>query len=182
MRTDLTHLISGIAHSIHRRYRQYAEAEDLRQEMWVWAYAQPKMKLDSLSTGTLRRRLWDVGLDYARREKAVKSGYDPDDEKFYSITVIRELLPWVVDPEPPILRGVDDRQTSNARRSAAGPAMELETVVVDLRKAYNRLSLRDRMILQTQVEFGMSEASDVDAALRKMQRALGGRKPKREAA
>lgn len=177
MRGDLTHVINSSAYVIYRRYRQYVDAEDIRQEMWLWAKGQSQRKLEQLPIGILRRRLRDIGEKYARREKAAKTGYDPDDEVFYSLAMIRNLLPWTVDPELPVLKGVDDRQTANARRQAAGPGMELETIVVDLRKAYNGLTLRDRMILQMQVEFGGLEPADIDAALRKMQRALGGRKP-----
>lgn len=182
MRTDMQHLINICAGGVHRRYRTWTEPEDLRQEMWAWAYAQPSTKLDELSTGFVKRRLWDVGLRYARREKAVRSGYDADDEQFYSIGMIRDLLPWIVDPELPFLRGVDDRQTSNARRTAAGPGMEWETVLVDLRKVYSGLSEPDQLVLIGQVEFGMSEESDLRAVLRKIQRRLGGRKPRTEAA
>jgi len=183
MRSDLTHLINACAGGVYRRYRQWTEVEDIRQEMWVWAYGQDEMKLENLSTGTLKRRLWDVGLAYARREKAIRSGYGVDDEAYYSLATIRELLPQVVEGELPTLRGVDDRQPSVARRQAAGAGMELETALVDLRKAYSRLDTQERLNLYHHVRGnGHSDNDLTDATLRRMQRILGGRKPRREAA
>lgn len=182
MRSDLTHLINAASYGVYRRYKAYTDAEDIRQEMWLWVKAQSQRKLEQLPVSILRRRLRDVGEKYARREKAHKTGYDPDDEVFYSLTMIRNLLPWIVDPELPVLRGVDDRQTSTARRAAAGPGMELETVVVDLRRAFSRLEPVEREYLHEHVEATGADPEAVTTVIRKMQRALGGRQPRMEAA
>lgn len=185
MRTDLANLISSAARGVYRRYRAWCEEEDIRQEMWAWALRQPTY-VDNIGVNTLKRRLYGAGEVYARREKATKSGYSPDDEQFYSLAVIRELLPQVVDSEPPTMRGVDDRDSRSARRSASGPGMELETVLADLRKAYSGLGPLDQAVLLVaagaQGHPDPPTADEVNVILRRMQRALGGRKPKREAA
>jgi hypothetical protein len=126
--------------------------------------------------------LADVGERYARKEKAARAGYVPDDEVFYSLAVIRELLPYVTGDELPTLPGVYDAKTSVARRSAAGPGMELETAVMDLRRAYSGLDEWDQAVLAAEAEFGMAEESDVIAAMKRMQRLLGGSKPRMEEA
>lgn len=181
MRTDLGHLINTTAGRIHRRYRVWAEYEDIKQEMWMWACAQNERKLTLLSTTTIRRRLWDVGVKYARREKATRSGYDTDDEVFYSVTLLRELLPLALDQDGPVLRGVDDRDGKLARRTAAGPGMELEAALADVRKAYSRLAGHLQLALASYVA-GDGTGPLVDSGLMRMQRILGGRRPRGEAA
>jgi hypothetical protein len=183
MRSDLKKLIYSAAYGVHRRYHHWVDTEDLRQQMWLWVSSQRAAKLDELTPGTLTRRLWDVGLDYARNEKAIRSGYSSEDEYFYSTSTIRDLLPWVIDPELPVFRGVDDRQVTSAVRAAAGPSMELETMVIDLRKVYAKeLRLEEQKVLNMYVMGTLDDGESVKSVIRRIQRALGGRRPQREAA
>jgi hypothetical protein len=182
MREDLEKLINGAARAVHRRFSHWVDKEDLHQELWVWVLKNESY-IDKLSANTLKRRLYGKAEVYARKEKAVRSGYHSDDEQFYSIAVLRELLPWAVDQDLPFpTADVNDRETAGARRSAAGPSMDTETMVADVRKAYSGLTDVDRVILQKYVSHGLELGEDVSAVLRRMQRALGGRKPWREAA
>lgn len=181
MREDLETLIEATSPHIHRRYRQWVELEDVQQEMWKWAYEQKESNINKLSKFLLKQRLYRAGERYARKEKAIRSGYDVGDEHFYSIASLRELLPLALAPAGANSSPVDDRDSKTARRGAAGPGMELETALADVRRAYNRVSGVDQLALASYVA-GDGGTPAVDAALRRMQRALGGRKPRREAA
>lgn len=181
MRADMQHLIGTTAYRVLRRYRQWVEAEDLRQEMWAWAYQQKADELEQIPAGLLRRRLYDVGDTYARREKATKSGYRAGDEVFYSQRVIRELLPAAFDDES--YRGgvVNDHEKVSRVRSAVAVGMEYETALADVRRALSVLGLgRDSDLYRAYVEGESSDLAEAEARrqLRRVQRYLGGTKPR----
>lgn len=177
LRPDLEPAIAGVAYTIFRRYRRWVDPEDLRQEMYAWAVAQNATRLDEMPASSLRWRLRDVADHYARGEKAAKTGYSTDDEVFYALRVLRELLPHAVTDVPIAMRGVDERVGGSGRKAGAVPSMDYETAIADLRKAYKGLSDRYRGVLARYAE-GASEAeADVNKALRALQRMLGGRRP-----
>lgn len=181
VRDDLEDLINTTAYRVYRRYRQWTEAADIRQEMWLWAMSVPEGAMSTMEKNRLRWKLHDSGLAYARAEKATRSGYHADDEVYYAIRVIRELLPVAIDDTPVVLRGVNEAERSSGRRAGAAPAMDYETAIADLRKAYRRLPDPQRTLLAGYVEGADVDEAAVNAALRSMQRRLGGRKPQREA-
>lgn len=182
MRDDLEDLINTTAYRVYRRYRQWTECADIRQEMWLWAAGQTEAALAGFEASKLRWRLHDVGAAYARAEKATRSGYHKDDEVFYGIRVIRELLPVAVDDTPVVLRGVNESERSSGRRAGATPAMDYETAIADLRRAYRGLPDLQRSTLRKYAAGNDMDEAAVSAALRMMQRRLGGRKPQRETA
>lgn len=178
MREDLANLIDSAAYAVWKRYKSFTEAADLRQEMWVWALAQDEERLTEYEAHKLTWKLRDAGEVYARKEKAAKGGYEPDDEVFYSLRTLRELLPLAVTDVPITLRAVE----SEGKRSGGTPqSMEFETALADMRRAFKRLSSKYQLILGTYVE-SPDDADEVAVtrALRFMQRRLGGKRPKRE--
>lgn len=177
MRGDLKKHIESSAYLVYRRYRGYVEAADVRQEMWLWATAKEK-QIEDLPVPTLRWRLRDVGERFARQEKAQKSGYHPDDEVFYGLRAIRAVLHDVVTDEPVVLRGVDEADKPAARRAGASLPMEYETAIADLRDAFSALPelLQTELRKEARGDVG-ADPEMVTKALRRIQRALGGRKP-----
>lgn len=173
MRDDLEELIAKEAYHVTRRYHGFVEAEDVRQEMWAWCYAREKY-VKGLTAAHLRWKLRDVGDGYGRREKAVRSGYSPQDEAFYSTAVLRELLPIVLAGELPTLRGVHDDDKPSARRAGASPPLEYETALIDARKAFNALPTHHREALKGHEGGGVL----VSRALQAWQRKLGGKRPR----
>lgn len=178
MRSDLKGIIDKAAYAIYRRYRLWADCEDIRQEMWVWASRQPPDALEAMETNPLRWKLKDAGEAYARREKAARSGYTGDDEVFYAMRVIRELLPQAMSTTPDVLPGVDDREGSKPPKGTAH-AFEYETAIADLRAAYQTLPADERDLLHDYADGGDVPELDVTRAIRRMQRKLGGRRPTR---
>lgn len=181
MRDDLETLINETAYRIVRRFRNFVEPEDVRQEMRLWAYAR-KNYVTGLKTFHLTRALQRVGEGYARKEKAAKTGYSPADEVFYSMGVLRELLPIAVTDEPVVLRGVNPDDKQGARRAGSTPAFEYETAIADVRKAYKALPDEKRLVLLLYVAGKEVPAVEVTRAVRGMQRRLGGRRPIRSGA
>lgn len=177
MRDDLEDLINTTAYRLYKRYRRWVEASDVRQEMWVYVAGLTDERLETIEPGTLRWRLHDAGERYARREKATRSGYSVDDEVYYGLRVIRELLPVAIDDTPVVMRGVDDSQGVTTRRSPPGAGMDYETAVADLRRAYRGLTKERRKVLSDYAEGKDVDEASVTSAMRSMQRKLGGRRP-----
>lgn len=180
MRDDLANLIDSAAYIVYKRHRSHTEPEDIRQEMWVWILAQDPTRVDELEEHKLVWKLRDAGEVYARRERASARGYKPDDEVFYSMRTLRDLLPLAVTTDPEVLR----REGEEGAKSSGGDAtsMEFETTVADLRRAYKKLSAKYRDILAKHVSDPLgSDDVAVTRALRFMQRKLGGKKPRKDA-
>lgn len=173
---DVQHLVTKTARSLHRRYKRFVSWEDLAQEQWLWLCSHPDkaMELFDLQPSYLTRRLRTAAERYARREKAAKTGYREEDEQFYSLNRLAELLP----------DALDDEATSPCMGYAETPQArdelyaEWETAVIDVRRGLGLLSSPLKSIL-TDVYLDCIEhhTDDVKAALRGLQRVLGGPKP-----
>lgn len=176
--------VSTVADRLFRRWRRWTELDDIKQELWSEVYATP----DHFALEDLPRRLRNAGERYCRSEKARKCGYDVDDEQFYSLRVIRELLPDAIEGDPPVLRGVSE---SEVKRRGTGTSMEYETSVIDVKTAYFKLGtaqqdliwrayvLQDSMAVIAE-RYGDTEnniGTRAHRALLALQRKLGGRRP-----
>lgn len=180
-------LVADVAYRTWRKWRSWVERADVEQELWVWAYA--REGLDELAPAQLGGTLRDVAERYARREKAQRSGYRPGDEAFYTLPLLRELISTL--GLGITARGVDDTNTKVARRGAAGPTLEYETMMADLRAGLAQLSKDERDLLiviyqsswtyaEVGAELDLTEDqvnNAVSRAVRRLQRAMGGRKP-----
>jgi len=180
LRSDLPALIDTAAYLVYRRHRGHTEPEDIRQEMWTWILAQNTTRVNDLEPHVLTWKLRDAGEVYARREKAAKGGYQPSDEVFYSTRTLRDLLPLAIGTEPVTLRAEGDEGGS---RSGEPLSMEFETTLIDVRRAYRKVSSKYREVMLRSVVDPLS-VDDVQLfrALRFMQRKLGGRRPQKEPA
>lgn len=159
--------IETTAAEVTRLYHSWVEHGDVAQTMWVWVLDHAD-EVESMPQYTLRRRLKDAGISYARREKATRSGYHPEDEYTYSQATILKLLPDAFDPEA--TRPV----TGNDGAGAGGKDQtytEWETMLTDVRVGLDRLGYADYKVLR-QVAEGSRAANDLLAqdALRRLQR------------
>ncbi len=170
MSSQVQHLVNQATNEIGRMYGSYVDTDDVRQEMYLALVKQKDML--ALPIYTLRRRLKDIGIDYARREKAHKTGYDPRDEYFYSLPTLVQLLPDAFDAYATTPRnGQVDGRVSGGERTY----QEWETKVTDVRVALDRLGYADFSLLR-QLVAGTREPNDtmVQSALRALQARLGG--------
>jgi DNA-directed RNA polymerase specialized sigma24 family protein len=120
---DTETLIALCATDVYRSYFNYVQREDLVSEGWVWVLSHPG-RMEHLAedseenpkraTYRLRRDLRIAMQIYARREKAHRVGYAPEDEYFYDRAILEMVLPGVLndDPEPPEL-GPGDRRAGS---------------------------------------------------------------------
>lgn len=135
------------------RYRGFVTYEDVQQECYVWLlghYSKACKWREELgevhAERTLVKALRNAGERYCRTEKAEVEGYAPDDEFFYSIPMVADLLRLSYDPswiEPASPQTEEDEYVAPAR-----PASEnLQTMVADVGRAVRTLPKHDQQLL-----------------------------------
>lgn len=178
---EIDRICGIIGRRVHSRFPG-TPAEDLSQEVWVWVAQHEEEVLEwtserqeglpdtTGSTARLYRRGFRVATAYARREKAAATGYEPHDEFWYSIGMLRRVLPlWFEErlPESPDKLIIPDRD-----------------IVLDLNVAFPQLSPEQSSVLRAMFEGDPEERRTYDdiadywrvtsqSAEKKVQRALG---------
>ena len=209
MNNQLHPAIDDILHSVvqvvYRRYRAYVEKADLSQEAWAWSISRADTINDQLSEDSDIQRVinekkiaWQMKRvleRYCRKEKAVKSGYQTNDEAFYDTVTIAQLLPYVIASvvSDTALEQAQNLVNDGQPRKPSAPAEggNLLATLVDIKKAYIRLDNEEQDILRLRyhdnitlqqlseyLECAISTADRrVGNALRKLQNNIGGESP-----
>jgi RNA polymerase sigma factor (sigma-70 family) len=202
---SLDDLVPSVVTTIHRRFRAYTERGDLLQEAWAFVLSRAEHFNEVLSEENEVQRKWNEkkiawqirrSLErYARKEKASKSGYQLNDEAYYDTVTIAQLLPFVIKSfisetaleQSQIL--INDGTPKKPSAPAEGG--NLLAMLVDIKKAYEkldkydqdilRLRYHDNLTLQIISEYLECAISTVDRrctqALRKLQNNIGGESP-----
>lgn len=97
-------LIDKTVADVHRRWAEYVDREDLVQEALCWWYGPgqpylPAYLSDDANHVRLRRSIWRWCARFAEREKAARSGYQPEDVYRYSARAVARLIPYCLDPD-----------------------------------------------------------------------------------
>ena len=129
--------VSSAARQLTSRYRDHVSYEDVQQECYLWlftnyhkAQAWREQYEQKHAERTIIKALRNAGERYCRAEKAEHDGYIPEDEFFYSIPMVRDLLILSFDPEWMIPGSVQlDAVRSGTPASEGGNLM---TMVADV--------------------------------------------------
>ncbi len=201
----LDDLVPSVVTTIYRRFRAYTERGDLLQEAWAFVLSRAEHFNEVLSEENEVQRKWNEkkiawqmrrALErYARKEKASKSGYQLNDEAYYDTVTIAQLLPFVIKSfisETALEQSQILINDGTPRRpSAPAEGGNLLAMLVDIKKAYEkldkydqdilRLRYHDNLTLQIISEYLECAVSTVDRrctqALRKLQNNIGGESP-----
>jgi RNA polymerase sigma factor (sigma-70 family) len=158
----LNDIVPSVVNLVHRRYRKYVDRADLTQESYAWLMTRVSYFNDlleeeneSIRIANQRRIGWQMKRAierYARKEKASKSGYQTNDESFYDVITIAQLLPYV------IASVVNDNAIEQAQnlvndgtpRKPAAPAEggNLLATLIDIKKSYRLLDEDEQNILR----------------------------------
>ena len=143
---DIAGVIGSQAYAVWLRFKTFVEQDDLEQEAWVWVLSTPAEVKEftegeepvELRSYRLGQRVGQAMDRYARRQKAYASGYEPEDELFYSDAVINVVLPSVLkeDPRPPVRDGERIANTSDPAEGGVWIATYL-----DVKKAWKTADL-----------------------------------------
>ncbi len=202
---SLDDLVPSVVTTIHRRFRAYTERGDLLQEAWAFVLSRAEHFNEVLSEENEVQRKWNEkkiawqirrALErYARKEKASKSGYQLNDEAYYDTVTIAQLLPFVIKSfiSDTALEQSQILINDGTPRKPSAPAEggNLLAMLVDIKKAYEkldkydqdilRLRYHDNLTLQIISEYLECAISTVDRrctqALRKLQNNIGGDSP-----
>lgn len=150
---DMNTAISITTNRLHRRYRRFCEAADIRQSLWLYAWRKREQFAEYLSREdeAERKQGWSAvlvslhraGDRHCRKAKADQCGYKVTDEVFYSRAVIEELLAAYFNPGM-TTNVVDDRVKV---KSAPGSGYGLETSLADIDRALRLVDPEDRYVL-----------------------------------
>jgi RNA polymerase sigma factor (sigma-70 family) len=190
-----------IATVLGRKHHNTAivEADDIRQELWMWAsrrydkigaWLDETQDVDDLRRGqnALRKSLYRQGDKFCRTQKALRSGYQPRDEAFYPDALLDHLLPhaWTITDDIGSQHDEGPRPPSNP--SEGGNRV---TSLLDVQTGLSRLDKDDYNILYLRYNAGVHPEDIADEmglsrttvdrrlkrALRNLTNVLGGDSP-----
>lgn len=161
--------VTSAAKILCSRYRGYVEYADIQQEMYLWLFKNYHKAQEWRSEysekhaeRTLIRALRNAGERYCREEKAHRDGYMPEDEFFYSIPMVADLLQLYFDGHWMIPPALEMTKTSGGKPPSEGG--NLMTMVADVGRAYEALPAPDKTLLKN-VYGGTRPVNDAIAIL-----------------
>lgn len=135
------------------RYRGYVEYQDVQQELYLWLYENyhraEKWREEHgarHAERTLVKALRNVGERYCRAEKAEQVGYHPEDEFFYSIPMVADLIQLYFTPGWMLPQGLEMAPVSGGKPASEGG--NLVAMVADVGRAYEALPAPDKELLR----------------------------------
>jgi hypothetical protein len=158
--------VSSASKILRSRYRDFVAYEDVAQECYLWLfsnYHKAERWREDLSERhaerTLVKALRNAGERYCRAEKAEREGYLTEDEFFYSIPMVADLLQLSFDPEWMVPNGVEVgvRPSNNPQ----GEGGDLNALVADVTRGYRTLPAHDQELLARVYEHGTRSADNV---------------------
>jgi DNA-directed RNA polymerase specialized sigma24 family protein len=152
----LDSVIHAIARRVSRSGRGLLDEADLRQECYMWVlthwdrvvadHADPEdMKYP---IGYFRKIMYRVAQKAVLRERVARTGGQPEDFFYYSITIIEELLPAVFDRGDWAARGVSDDQLARRKPKAPNESGDYLAMLCDVSRAYESLPYEDRRVIR----------------------------------
>jgi RNA polymerase sigma factor (sigma-70 family) len=201
----LNDIVPSVVTLVHRRYRKYVDRADLVQEAYAWLMTRVvyfngllEEENETVRLANQRRIGWQMKRAverYARKEKATRSGYQTNDESFYDVVTIAQLLPYVIAS---IVNDTAIEQAQNLvndgtprKPSAPSEGGNLLATLIDIKKSYELLDEDEKKILRLRYHenYTLQQLSEVlecaistadrrcGNALRKLLNFMGGESP-----
>lgn len=191
-----TTMVRRIASEYANKYKM-VERHDVEQEMWLWFVTHPKKikewsELDGKDSDKLfAKSLRNAALDYCLKEKAIVTGYEYEDNFWYTKEFIKLLLPAALSDDWKRVEQLSSEVKSVKSPSESGDWM---AHAADVKKAYETLNETEQALVLTfyaedatgealHEQFGEDRPSSratmmaANRALNKMVKALGGFPP-----
>jgi DNA-directed RNA polymerase specialized sigma24 family protein len=190
-------IVGMIAYEFSRKFHM-CDADDIRQELWIWFLEHPnKVKLwetleGKQSTKLIARSLRNAAKDYCQREKARAVGYKVEDNYYYDREVVELLLPAVLvgDMTAPSMADLG----FNNSKKVASEGGNWFAMMGDIERGLRKLTQEQLSIIYLRFGEGCDNVSlatelaiTEDAARMRVNRAvnnllnyLGGSRPRRE--
>lgn len=207
--TDVNPIIvdfaASVARSVANRYGKWVDRDDIKQECILWAMNRSEWVYQQLAEPDTEKRkhneqklAWQMMRSaerYARKEKAVRSGYQPGDEVFYQSATLAKLLPFVIASilDGTVLEPAQEMILDGQPKGSSSPAEggALLATLMDIKQKFSELNAEDKQILTLRYHEQMTLAQigavlechattadrRCDHALRALLDLLGGRSP-----
>lgn len=207
--TDVNPIIvdfaASVARSVANRYGKWVDRDDIKQECILWAMNRSEWVEQQLAEPDTEKRkhneqklAWQMMRSaerYARKEKAVRSGYQPGDEVFYQSATLAKLLPFVIASilDGTVLEPAQEMILDGQPKGSSSPAEggALLATLMDIKQKFSELNAEDKQILTLRYHEQMTLAQigavlechattadrRCDHALRALLDLLGGRSP-----
>lgn len=190
-------VVGAIAYEYSRKYHM-CDADDIRQELWVWFLEHPnKVKTweeleGKQSIKLIARSLRNAAKDYCQREKARVVGYKVEDNYYYDREVVEVLLPAVLRKDKTAPAMTDLGFTNSKKVASEGG--NWFAMMADIERALARLTHEQLTIIYLRFGDGCDNVTlakelsvTEDAARMRVNRAvnnllnfLGGQRPRKE--
>ena len=201
----LNDIVPSVVTLVHRRYRKYVDRADLVQEAYAWLMTRViyfngllEEENETVRLANQRRIGWQMKRAverYARKEKATRSGYQTNDESFYDVVSIAQLLPYVIASvvNDTAIEQAQNLVNDGTPRKPSAPAEggNLLATLIDIKKSYELLDEDEKKILRLRYHenYTLQQLSEVlecaistadrrcGNALRKLLNFMGGESP-----
>ena len=201
----LNDIVPSVVSIVYRRYRKYVDRADLTQEAYAWIMTRVvylnellEEENEAVRLANQRRVGWQMKRAierYARKEKATRSGYQTNDESFYDVITIAQLLPYVIASvvNDTAIEQAQNLVNDGTPRKPSAPAEggNLLATLIDIKKAYELLDEDEKKILRLRYHenYTLQQLSEVlecavstadrrcGNALRKLLNFMGGESP-----
>lgn len=146
------------AAQVSRRYRGYLSFADLMQEGNIWVLKHPgtvRARLDDGRRGS-RRLVGQLAKHFdrlGRQEKAYALSYSPDDEAFYSATLIETCLPAVFDESLMVQPPQEGYENERGRRDPA-ESNNWQVSVLDVKEAWAKAVMEPHIRVAMAYKYG----------------------------
>lgn len=194
MEIDLFAQAATYGRYLHRRFTMVSQ-DDIQQEIMVWVVKHPN-KVEEYLDGTERgkgkllKSMFNAGLNFAQKEKATVLGYKVEDNYYYELGLIRDVLGLIWDEEawtnPP-----QPVEQAKVKHKALNEGNNYLATLADISRVVAQLSPEEQYLLKEHYHEGITSAElarrlditvgSVDGrigrAVRKVQRLLGGPRP-----
>jgi DNA-directed RNA polymerase specialized sigma24 family protein len=200
IRQETLNLYSGMVSRISSEYAnkyRMVEKEDVAQECWMWFITHPRKvaewgQLDTKDSDRLfARSLRNAALDFCLKEKAQVTGYEYEDNFWYTKEFIKQMLPAVISGDPQRVQRLSSEIKIQKSPAESGDWMAYSA---DILKAWDLLNEEEKQLVllfygkdlssddvheQTNSERPTARATAMAAnrALTKMVKTLGGFSP-----
>lgn len=144
------YIVVAVASEYHRKYSMI-ELEDIKQSLYQWFVEHPNKLNDWESLGEkdaknlIYRSLRNQALDYCLEWKAKSVGFETSDIFFYESDIVEALLPSVLRGEFTISHKLN--LVGHTKPPAPAEGGNLMVMMIEIDKAYNKLSKEDRTVL-----------------------------------
>lgn len=198
-------LLPSVSRAVHRKYSKWVDRDDIKQECILWAMNRSGWVKEQLDEPDLEQRkhneqklAWQMtraAERYCRREKAIRSGYQPGDEAFYQTATLAKLLPFVIASilDGTVLEPAQEMVMDGQPKGSSSPAEggNLIATLMDIKNNFVTLGAEDKqvLILRYHEQMTLAQIGNVlgchattadrrcDNALRELNDLLGGRSP-----